>query len=66
MKANVKKIIITSSVAAIYSGHKDFNKIFTEKEWSVPENSAPYEKSKHLAVINILVYYLILIKLFFI
>lgn len=36
LKHNVKKIIITSSVAAIFSGW-DLSKakVFTEKDWSI-------------------------------
>ena len=49
IKNNVKKIVITSSVAAISSGHP-FDKLnFDESDFSVAENCTPYEKSKLLA-----------------
>jgi nucleoside-diphosphate-sugar epimerase len=48
LKAKVKKIVITSSIAAIFSGRFDKND-FTEKDFSDEKSSAPYEKSKLLA-----------------
>ena len=50
-KANVKKVVLTSSVAAIAYGHGD-EKTFDESDWSnVGEDSGitPYAKSKTLA-----------------
>lgn len=44
---SVKKVVLTSSVVAIYPGNtKDF---LTNKDWSDPKKSSPYEASKHLA-----------------
>ncbi|CAK7230781.1 hypothetical protein SEUCBS140593_007705 [Sporothrix eucalyptigena] len=49
--ASVKRVILTSSFAAIGYGHKlDANRIFTEKDWTVNNTSLPaYHKSKMLA-----------------
>lgn len=48
IKQNVKKIVITSSIASVFTGnsHKNY---FTEEDWSNLDNSPAYEKSKHLA-----------------
>ena len=48
MKNNVKKIVVTSSLAAIFPGRED-KLNFNEEDWSVPNKSSPYDKSKHLA-----------------
>jgi nucleoside-diphosphate-sugar epimerase len=46
----VKRVVMTSSVAAVAFGHTDGNgKVRTEADWSVPENCDPYPKSKTLA-----------------
>ena len=50
-KGNVKKIVITSSQAAIAYGHKDMQKIFSHEDWTNingPDVS-PYVKSKTIA-----------------
>jgi dihydroflavonol-4-reductase len=44
----VKKVVLTSSIAAIFTGQSHTNH-FTEKNWSNTAESPPYEKSKHLA-----------------
>lgn len=48
LKHGVKKVIVTSSIAAIFTGRKDKNH-FTENDWSDLATSPPYEKSKCLA-----------------
>ncbi|TMA82003.1 MAG: aldehyde reductase [Deltaproteobacteria bacterium] len=46
----VKRVVMTSSVAAVAFGHKDGNgAVRTEADWSVPENCDAYPKSKTLA-----------------
>jgi nucleoside-diphosphate-sugar epimerase len=49
----VKKIVLTSSVAAIYPGHPKDKFEFTEDDWAIlndPKNPiTTYEKSKYLA-----------------
>ena len=48
--AGVKRVVITSSLAAISAGHPDDNaRIFTEDDWSIVERCPPYPKSKTLA-----------------
>lgn len=51
-KAGVKRVVLTSSVAAIMYGHNDGREVFSEEDWSNPldakDNSA-YTKSKTLA-----------------
>ncbi|KAI1730598.1 3-beta hydroxysteroid dehydrogenase/isomerase family domain-containing protein [Ditylenchus destructor] len=44
----VKKVILTSSCAAINEGHEDENRVFTENDWSVVDNKKvlPYARSK--------------------
>ena len=44
--AGVKKVVITSSIAAIASDKKTH---FTSEDWADYENEKPYEKSKALA-----------------
>jgi nucleoside-diphosphate-sugar epimerase len=46
--AGVKRVVLTSSVAAVSSGHRD-GAVRTEADWSVVERSAAYQKSKTLA-----------------
>ena len=50
-KSGVKKVILTSSVAAIQYGHKDSNKKFNHDDWSIIDgtNVTPYVKSKTIA-----------------
>jgi len=45
-KGGVKRVVLTSSVAAIYGGRIDEGTVFTEEDWSTEEGSTPYEKSK--------------------
>lgn len=46
----VRRVVLTSSVAAIASGHGPAgDRILTEKDWSVAANCEPYQKSKTLA-----------------
>lgn len=48
--ANVKRVVIVSSVAAVYAGHNGENKTFDESDWSITENNiGAYAKSKTLA-----------------
>jgi dihydroflavonol-4-reductase len=49
--AGVKRVVLTSSFAAIGYGHKPQSVPFTEADWTDPEGSdvAPYPKSKTLA-----------------
>jgi nucleoside-diphosphate-sugar epimerase len=51
--AGVKRVVVTSSFAAIGYGHKSWepSKVFTEKDWSIPDgtNMTTYAKSKTLA-----------------
>jgi dihydroflavonol-4-reductase len=44
----VRRVVLTSSTAAITAGHTE-QKTYTEDDWSVAEQSQPYEKSKTLA-----------------
>ena len=44
--AKVKRVVVTSSVAAIMSQAKDH---FNHEDWSDVATSSAYEKSKHLA-----------------
>ncbi len=50
-KANVSRVVLTSSVAAICYGHEPGKTSFTEKDWTDPNgnNLTPYIKSKVLA-----------------
>src|SRR6266404_1605076 len=46
----VKRVVMTSSVAAVAFGHKDGNgAVRTEADWSIAENCDAYPKSKTLA-----------------
>lgn len=46
----VKRVVLTSSVAAVASGHDPGErKVRTEADWSNPDRSPPYPKSKTLA-----------------
>lgn len=47
-EAGVRRVVVTSSVAAIASGHRD-TVVRTESDWSDLERSAAYAKSKTLA-----------------
>jgi hypothetical protein len=44
----VKKIIITSSIAAVFPGINNKNN-FTFKDWSILKECSAYDKSKHYA-----------------
>ncbi len=49
-KGRVKRVVLTSSVAAVSYGQRDRgDRVFTEADWSVPENCDPYPKSKTMA-----------------
>lgn len=50
----VKRVVVTSSYAAIGCGYNDSSKTFTEKDWSILDGSKgekvpPYQKSKTIA-----------------
>jgi dihydroflavonol-4-reductase len=48
--ANIKRVVIVSSVAAVSAGHNGENRIFDENDWSIVENNiGAYSKSKTLA-----------------
>ncbi len=49
--AGVKRVVMTSSFAAVGYGHAEQNAIFTEKDWTDPTQPdvVPYTKSKTLA-----------------
>ncbi|HEY2772620.1 MAG TPA: aldehyde reductase [Candidatus Binatia bacterium] len=47
---SVRRVVITSSVAAVAYGHSDHaDRVLTEDDWSVAENCEAYQKSKTLA-----------------
>jgi nucleoside-diphosphate-sugar epimerase len=49
-EAGVKRVVITSSLAAVSAGHPDDNqRVFNEDDWSIIERCPPYPKSKTLA-----------------
>jgi len=48
IRNNVKKVVVTSSVAAVLGGHMVKNS-FNEDDWAIPETCPPYEKSKYYA-----------------
>lgn len=49
-KANVKRVVQVSSIAAVTAGHAGENRTFTEADWSdVDKNIGSYQKSKTLA-----------------
>ncbi|MFE7799619.1 SDR family oxidoreductase [Nocardia sp. NPDC057440] len=45
----VRRVVLTSSIAAVAHGHDDPETVRTEADWSVVERSAAYQKSKTLA-----------------
>ncbi|KAK2552267.1 Phenylacetaldehyde reductase [Acropora cervicornis] len=45
-KGGVKRVVLTSSTAAICGGRYDEGIVFSEKEWASEEASSPYGKSK--------------------
>jgi nucleoside-diphosphate-sugar epimerase len=49
--AGVKRVVLTSSFAAVGYGHAERQEIFTEKDWTNPSGAdvMPYTKSKTLA-----------------
>lgn len=48
--ADVRRVVLTSSVAAIMFGHGEApDRAFTEADWSAPNRCTPYPKSKTLA-----------------
>lgn len=49
--ANVERVVLTSSIAAIQYGHADYSKSFTEADWSDPDSrsTTAYAASKTLA-----------------
>jgi dihydroflavonol-4-reductase len=47
--AGVKRVVMTSSIAAVTSGHADDRAVRTEADWSVVDRSPAYQKSKTLA-----------------
>src|SRR5689334_3401897 len=48
--ANIKRVVIVSSNAAVSAGHNGENRTFTEEDWSIIENNiGAYSKSKTLA-----------------
>jgi dihydroflavonol-4-reductase len=49
--STVKRVVVTSSVAAVAYGHGDSiqGRTLTEEDWSVPEKCEAYQKSKTLA-----------------
>jgi len=47
-EAGVKRVVVTSSVAAVSAGHAE-TRLRTEDDWSVVERADAYEKSKTLA-----------------
>ncbi len=48
--ANIKRVVIVSSNAAVSTGHSGENRTFTEDDWSLIENNiGAYAKSKTLA-----------------
>lgn len=48
--AGVKRVVLTSSLAAVSGGHPtDVSRVYTEDDWSIVERCAPYPKSKTLA-----------------
>ncbi|MEV6277518.1 aldehyde reductase [Nocardia sp. NPDC051832] len=46
---SVRRVVLTSSIAAITHGHDVHDVVRTEADWSVVEKSAAYQKSKTLA-----------------
>ena len=49
-KGGVKRVVLTSSMAAIWDGHKDYSRIFDENDWANLDGKInAYGKSKTLA-----------------
>ncbi len=49
-KGAVRRVVLTSSVAAVAYGHdKPAGRVLTEEDWSDPDGCEPYPKSKTLA-----------------
>jgi dihydroflavonol-4-reductase len=49
-EAGVRRVVLTSSLAAVSSGHPHDNaRVFDEDDWSIVERCPPYPKSKTLA-----------------
>ena len=50
LASGVKRVVLTSSVAAIWDGHSNYDKIYDESDWSNLEGKIdPYPKSKTIA-----------------
>ena len=48
--AGVRRVVVTSSLAAISGGHPvDNSRVYSEDDWSIVERCPPYPKSKTLA-----------------
>ena len=47
--ADVKRVVVVSSTAAVAAGHAGENRIFTESDWTNVEKAGAYPKSKTLA-----------------
>ncbi len=48
-KNKVKKVVVTSSIAAVFTNAPKWKTAFDENDWGNIENSLPYYKSKILA-----------------
>jgi nucleoside-diphosphate-sugar epimerase len=48
-KANVKRVVLTSSFAAVGYGYAEKSRVFTEKDWTKLDGVDPYQKSKTMA-----------------
>ena len=48
-RAGARRVVLTSSVAAITNGHPPRPAPFTAADWSIAEQAPPYEKSKTIA-----------------
>jgi dihydroflavonol-4-reductase len=49
-EAGVRRVVLTSSLAAVSGGHPhDNSRVFTEEDWSIVDRCPPYPKSKTLA-----------------
>jgi dihydroflavonol-4-reductase len=50
-QAGVERTVLTSSLAAVYAGHRDMRRVFTESDWSdiASPTILPYPLSKTLA-----------------
>ncbi|KKB78908.1 hypothetical protein VW35_10550 [Devosia soli] len=51
LRAKVERIVLTSSIAAIQYGHKDYSRLLTESDWTNVDSpkTGAYAKSKTLA-----------------